>query len=390
MWLRAIKLTGRAKIPFNGSGSYSLPYNWQTDAANGLNISSSRMQGQDADIAAALSLCLTKDGQQQIAASLNMGGFTLTNLANAVAQKQPVTVQDLQNGTPLWLGTASGTDTITAAANIAPQAYAAGQTFRFISAGPNATTAVTLNVNALGAKNITKQGATALAIGDIQGGEVVEVTYDGTQFQLQTPNFSLIPVSGRLLNIQVVTVSGTYTPTAGANSAIVFGAGSGGAAGGLPTTGTSQTAGSAGGSAGAFGAIRIPSGLTSQTVTIGAAGVGGSGIGGAGQACSWGALMVLPGGPGGYPGTATTALTAAQVGGPSAAPSGTGQFLFSSAGLSGAPGFSGIGIAGNPGHSLFGPGGFGSGGFGGSIGPNTPGANGQNGYAGGFVVFEYS
>jgi hypothetical protein len=41
-------------MPFNGSGfSYSLPYNWQTDAANGLNIESSRMQTQDADIASA-------------------------------------------------------------------------------------------------------------------------------------------------------------------------------------------------------------------------------------------------------------------------------------------------------------------------------------------------
>lgn len=376
---------------FNGAGQYNLLYNWQTDAANGLNISSSRMQGQDADIAAALSICLTKDGQQQAAANLPMGGFTLTNIANAIAQKQPISVQDFQNGTPTWLGTASGTDTITGAANIAPAAYAKGQTFRFISAGANLTTAVTLNVNGLGAVNVTKFGATALAIGDIQNAQVVTVTYDGTQFQIRTPNAPVIPSQpGRLLNVQVFTVSGTYTPTAGANSAIVYGVGSGGAGGGVPTTSTGQTAASSGGSAGAFGIIRIASGLAAQTVTIGAAGVGAAGLGGAGQACSFGALMNLPGGPGGYSTIATANVTVSQIGGQSGAPSGTGQYLFSSPGMSGLPGFSGTPVAGGPGHTMFGPDGLGSGGNGGAIPPNTGAANGANGYTGGFVVFEYS
>jgi hypothetical protein len=74
-------------------------------------------------------------------------------------------------------------------------AYAAGQTFRFIAAGANATTSVTLNINSIGAKAVTKNGTTALAIGDIVSGAIVEVTYDGTQFQISSqisPSFNTL------------------------------------------------------------------------------------------------------------------------------------------------------------------------------------------------------
>ena len=79
----------------------------------------------------------------------------------------------------------SGTDTITATlATTTLTAYANLQTFRFVAAGANTTTSVTLNINGLGAKSVTKNGSTALSVGDIPSGAVVTVTYDGTQFQV--------------------------------------------------------------------------------------------------------------------------------------------------------------------------------------------------------------
>lgn len=62
-------------------------------------------------------------------------------------------------------------------------AYATGQTFRI---RPNFTNsgAATINVDGLGAKALTKQGATALASGDLTSGRVYTITYDGTQFQV--------------------------------------------------------------------------------------------------------------------------------------------------------------------------------------------------------------
>jgi hypothetical protein len=374
-------------MPFNGSGSYALPYNWQTDATNGLNISSSRMQGQDADIASALSICMTKDGQQQAAANLPMGGFTLTNIANATAQKQPISVQDFQNGTPTWLGTVTGTDTITGAASIAPAAYARGQRFRGVTAGANTTSAVTLNVNGLGAKPVVKNGSIALAVGDLTSGQVFEVTYDGTNFQISGSTGG----RGSLLNIQKITASGTYTPTPGATAARVRGVGSGGAGGGGGATASAQTAGGAGGSSGAYGEIWIASGLASQTVTIGTAGAGVTGgTGGAGQQCSFGSLLVVPGGPGGTSGIAATSAVFAASGAPATAPSGTGTFLVSSQGQVGQVGIggSGNGIGGYGGQTPLGS--LGQGGIGATVLPNQSAAAGVAGNTGGFIIEEYA
>lgn len=83
------------------------------------------------------------------------------------------------------LSSVSGADTITATAPAAVTAYAAGQEFAFIAAGDN-TGAVTLNISSLGAKDVTRQGATALSAGEIKSGELVVVRYDGTRFQKQS------------------------------------------------------------------------------------------------------------------------------------------------------------------------------------------------------------
>jgi len=62
-------------------------------------------------------------------------------------------------------------------------AYATGLTLRII---PNFTNsgAATINVDGLGAKNVTKLGATAVASGDITSGRIYTLGYDGTQFQI--------------------------------------------------------------------------------------------------------------------------------------------------------------------------------------------------------------
>jgi hypothetical protein len=87
-------------------------------------------------------------------------------------------------GVSQWL-TVTGTDALVGSSPISAGSYAAGQTFRFTSAGAN-TGAVTLNVNGLGVKSVTKNGATALAAGDIPASAVVTVTYDGARFQLSS------------------------------------------------------------------------------------------------------------------------------------------------------------------------------------------------------------
>lgn len=68
-------------------------------------------------------------------------------------------------------------------------AYVAGQTFRFKAVNANTSTTPTLAVSGLTAKTIVKNGATALAVGDIAANSIVEVMYNSSgNMELQTPS----------------------------------------------------------------------------------------------------------------------------------------------------------------------------------------------------------
>lgn len=79
--------------------------------------------------------------------------------------------------------TAGGTTTYTLTPSPAITAYATGQEF-VIKMNATNTGASTINVSALGAKSLTKGGATALASGDLLIDAVYKIVYDGTQFQV--------------------------------------------------------------------------------------------------------------------------------------------------------------------------------------------------------------
>jgi len=70
--------------------------------------------------------------------------------------------------------------------NPAYGAYVTGMTFSVKVGNTTTATPVTLNVNGLGAKNITNTDASAVSIGQFVVGMIVTVTYDGTQFQVQS------------------------------------------------------------------------------------------------------------------------------------------------------------------------------------------------------------
>lgn len=81
-----------------------------------------------------------------------------------------------------YLSSVSGTNTITATGPNSMTAYAAGQMFKVVPAATN-TGATTVNINAIGAKNVFSGGAACV------GGELVAsvpalIVYDGTQFNL--------------------------------------------------------------------------------------------------------------------------------------------------------------------------------------------------------------
>ncbi|HAG05311.1 MAG TPA: hypothetical protein DCG68_00455 [Cryomorphaceae bacterium] len=200
-------------MAFNGAGVFVIDSTGQP-VVSATTISSSVFNAFTADVATGLSTCITKDGQQTVTANIPFGGFKLTGVGAATARTDAATLASIQDGTGVYVATVGGTaDVITLTPSPAITAYTAGQTFRFLSSGAN-TTNVTVNISALGAKDITKNGTTALAAGDIPSGMMVGITYDGTQFILigtATLNSAGL-ISGRAYTA-VNSVSYSATPT---------------------------------------------------------------------------------------------------------------------------------------------------------------------------------
>lgn len=120
--------------------------------------------------------------------------------------------------------TVAGTNTLTGLATPALSGYAAGAQYSFIAQNAN-TAAVTIDIDTLGVKSITKFGTVALAAGDIQAGALTLIEYDGTQFQLlnvtnntfknivETTTISATAATGTI-NYDVATQSIVYYTTA--------------------------------------------------------------------------------------------------------------------------------------------------------------------------------
>jgi hypothetical protein len=79
--------------------------------------------------------------------------------------------------------TVAGTNALTGLATPTLGGYAAGAQYSFIAQNNN-TAAVTIDIDTLGVKAITKLGSIALAANDIVAGALMLIEYDGTRFQL--------------------------------------------------------------------------------------------------------------------------------------------------------------------------------------------------------------
>ena len=117
---------------------------------------------------------------------------------------------------------ASGTNTYAVTLTPAITTLTAGLTINVLFTNAN-TTAITVNVNGLGAIAVTKDNITPLVVGDIRAGVIYTMTYDGTRFQcdcgeafLNSPSFTGLPLaptaSALTNNTQIATTA--YTDTA--------------------------------------------------------------------------------------------------------------------------------------------------------------------------------
>lgn len=96
-------------MPFNGSGTYSLPAG--NPVVTGTTISSSTTNNTNTDIATALTNCLTRDGQSTPSANLPMNAMKLTGLAAGTSNGDSVRYEQLTAAAALFLPLAGGTMT---------------------------------------------------------------------------------------------------------------------------------------------------------------------------------------------------------------------------------------------------------------------------------------
>lgn len=183
-------------MSFNGSGVFTINTAGQP-VITGTTISSTTFNSLTADLATGLTTALTKDGQSTPTANIGMGAFKITNLAAGTVASDAARLDQVQGGAATFI-TVTGTDTLTGTVVPALSAYATGNQFSFLVANTN-TGAVTINVDGIGSKAITRTGTTALVAGDMVAGQAVEIIYDGTRFQLVNGNsFTNLKVSGTL------------------------------------------------------------------------------------------------------------------------------------------------------------------------------------------------
>jgi hypothetical protein len=184
-------------MSYNGSGTFNINSAGQP-VVSGTVISSTAFNALTADLGTGLTTALTKDGQTTPTANIPMGTYKITGLGAGTATTDAVRLGQLQNFGINTLITVAGTDTITGTVSPSLTAYTAGQIFSFV-VGTTNTGAVTLNIDGLGAKAVTRTGAIALVAGGMVTGQVALVEYDGTRFQLLDPNaFTDMLISGAL------------------------------------------------------------------------------------------------------------------------------------------------------------------------------------------------
>ncbi len=118
--------------------------------------------------------------------------------------------------TRAWVTDTGAANAYVVALPLAPGAYYAGMVIRMKAATAN-TGASTINVNSLGVKSIVRPDGTALTGQDIKASQVVTLVYDGTSFQLGTPNPSGVATKNNINSTTDPAVtddtSGGYTIT---------------------------------------------------------------------------------------------------------------------------------------------------------------------------------
>ena len=122
-------------------------------------------------------------------ASIYWTSEQVQDIQNEIEKK--LNIDDFQAWTYVYGATSTWTDAYSITIPWTITSYAIGQVFRFMADVDNEWNA-TLNINGLWAVEILKNHDQHLQSGDIEAGQIVEVAYDGTNFQMDSQIASVI------------------------------------------------------------------------------------------------------------------------------------------------------------------------------------------------------
>lgn len=165
-------------MPRDGAGNHSLPW---PDFQSGTTISSQQVDDNNADISAALTGSMPRNGEAAATSNIPMGGFRFTTVGNALLRSQFATAQQVQDDALCWGGTTGGISTAYTA-TIAPAidpAYVDGMRVRLRIHTTNGAGA-TLSINGVAAKTLAyfNRGVLSnLPAGVLVEGSIVECCY---------------------------------------------------------------------------------------------------------------------------------------------------------------------------------------------------------------------
>lgn len=117
--------------------------------------------------------------------------------------------------------TVAGTNTLTGLATPALVTYSAGAQFSFVAQNTN-TAAVTIDIDTLGAKAVTKFGTTPLDAGDIVAGAITVIEYDGTRFQLLNVSNNTFKYIKETTTVSATAATGTINYDVAAQSVLYY------------------------------------------------------------------------------------------------------------------------------------------------------------------------
>lgn len=143
----------------------------------------------------------------------NSAGVTVGTYDNIPAIDDPTLFNNLI--------TVTGTNTLIGTSTPANTSYVTGMTLSFVVPNNN-TGAVTIDVDSLGAKEIT-YGTTALVSGQLVAGAIAFMEYDGTRFQLLSVSGSLNANSVNITNLTVTNLTTTNLTTSSLNGSQLAG-----------------------------------------------------------------------------------------------------------------------------------------------------------------------